>query len=166
MKTAKNILSQTRLNRLRAQGYTAQSDEILSDMSFGIRFAYRTCVCFILVAMATESIALFSAMLCITMFGVILPKHPFDYVYNATLSKVLNKPKLGERSAQLKFACTIASIWVATIVILLSIELTTAALVLAGMLAFTAFLPATIDYCIPSVIYNLIFTEKVRIINQ
>ena len=160
MKAGKNILSAARLRRLRAQGYVNESDQQLSDMAFGIRFAYRACLAVVLVAMGTQSVALFSMMMCIAFLGVVLPKHPFDYLYNLTLSRWLNKPKLPKRSMQLKFACIMATIWLASVIVLLAGGFAAAATALAGLLAITAALPGTIDYCVPSLIYNTFIQWK------
>ncbi len=162
MKTGNKKLSEIRLKRLRAQGYMCQSDEELSEMAFGIRFAYRTCVSIIVVAMLTQSLTLFTIMLCIAFLGVILPNHPFDYVYNFALAKRMKKPKLPPRCIQLKFACTIATLWLASTVYFLFIGHTVTAMILAGSLAITASLPSTIDYCVPSVIYNALFQRKAK----
>ena len=157
MKTEKGTLSAVRLARLRAQGYTEESDLHLSEMAFGIRFAYRMCVSIIILAMITHSTALFVLMSGIAFLGMILPKHPFDYVYNYTLSKWMKRTALPRRSRQLKFACSIATIWLVTIVYLMLTGYTNAAMVMAGLLAIIASFPSTIDYCIPSVIYNALF---------
>ncbi len=154
------MLSKTRIHRLRAQGYKSQTKQELTNMAFGIRFPYRFCVAIIVTAILTQSIVLFSAMLVIAFFGIVLPKHPFDYLFNYTLSQWINKPQLGTRSNQLKFACTIATLWLALVVYFLSVGQTTTALFLAGTLAFIAALPATIDFCLPSLIYNGIFQIK------
>ena len=129
-------------------------------MAFGIRFAYRSCVTILVVAIASQSTALFSAMLCIAFLGVVLPNHPFDYVYNYFLSSRMNKPRLPARSKQLKFACTIATSWLAGVVYLMSSGSTTAGLVMAGILVGIAALPSTIDFCVPSAIYNALFQRK------
>ena len=150
------ILSKTRLKRLRAQGYYGESNQQLTEMAFGIRFAYRLCTSIIIVAILTQSLELFSAMLLIAIFGVILPKHPFDYLYNHTLSKWMSRPQLPKRSIQLKFACTIASLWLTSVVYFMSIGSTTTALVLASTLAIIASFPSTIDFCVPSAIFNAI----------
>lgn len=160
MTLKQEILSEKRLNRLRTQGYTNQSDYELSDMAFGIRFAYRLCVGVVITAMLTQSLVLFSGMFVLACLGILLPNHPFDYIYNYTLSKWMDKPQLPARAKQLKFACTIATLWLASVVYFLSVGFTTTAMVLAGMLAFVAALPSTIDYCIPSVIYNALFSKK------
>ena len=161
MQSTNKTLSKTRLKRLRAQGYNKQCDLKLSNMAFGIRFAYRLCTTIIIVAIIMQSLELFSAMLGIAFLGIILPNHPFDYVYNFTLSKWLNKPQLPARSKQLKFACTIATLWLVTVVYFMSIGNITIALVLAGALAMVASLPSTIDFCVPSVIYNAIFGIRI-----
>ena len=93
-------------------------------------------------------------MFVVAFWGVILPNHPFDYIYNYVLSHWMKKPQLPPRSVQLKFACTIATLWLGAIITLLSMHMETIAFGLAGVLAFVASLPSTIDYCIPSVIYN------------
>ena len=162
MKTTNNILSETRLKRLRAQGYTNVNDEELSDMAFGIRFAYRTCVAIIVAAILFQSIEIFTGMLIIAFLGIVLPNHPFDYIYNAILSKTMNKPKVPARAVQLKFACTIATIWLAAVVYLMYTGNITSALILGGLLAITASLPSTIDFCVPSAIYNNLLTKNLN----
>ena len=160
MKTRENLLSPTRLKRLRAQGYTSESNLTLSKMAFGIRFPYRVCVTLVITAIITQSIGLFIFMLGMSLLAILLPNHPFDYVYNLIISKWMKRPQVPPRSLQLKFACTIATLWLAAIVILLAGGQESTALVLAGLLAFVALLPSTIDYCVPSVIYNYLFLKK------
>jgi len=157
MKTTNGILSDTRLNRLHAQGYQDVDDQYLSDLAFGIRFPYRVCVLIVLAGMWTQSVEIFGAMAVIAVLGVILPNHPFDHIYNYVLSPIMKLPKVPVRSKQLKFACTIATLWLCAVIALLVAGLVTAALVVAGALAFVALLPATIDFCVPSVIYNNLF---------
>ena len=101
MKTKEITLSEKRFNRLRAQGYTNNTKEELTGMAFGIRFAYRTCTAILAVAVISQSVTLFGAMLGIAFLGIVLPNHPFDYVYNHTLSGWINKPKVPARSPQL-----------------------------------------------------------------
>jgi hypothetical protein len=163
METEKTILSFARLARLRAQGYSNESDLRLSELAFGIRFTYRVCVAVLIVAMATQSIALFSFMLCIAFLGVVLPNHPFDYIYNYVLSKPMHRPYLPPRSNQLKFACMVATLWLACTIYFMRTGNITAGLTMAAMLAGIAMLPSVIDLCIPSIIYNALFTRENKI---
>ncbi|MFY0652252.1 MAG: DUF4395 family protein [Cyclobacteriaceae bacterium] len=160
MKTT--ILSSARLRRLRGQGFTTQSDQLLSDMAFGIRFAYKLCLSFIVLGLVTQRIEFFAAMTVIAFLGVVLPNHPFDYIYNRILSVVMTRPKLPKRSSQLKFACSIATTWLASVSYLMYSGNTTAAMILAGVLASVVLLLSTTDICIPSIFYNLMFPQEIE----
>jgi hypothetical protein len=160
MKNSNEILSPRRLERLRMQGYINYSDKELSSSAFGIRFAYRACVAVLITAIALQSTVLFSIMTGIALFGILLPNHPFDYVYNVALSGIMKRPKLRPRSKQLKFACTIATIWLAAVVYLMTVGYVNTALILAGVLVVVAILPSTIDLCVPSIVYQMIFGAK------
>jgi len=160
MKTVNKHISETRLKRLRQQGFTNYTNRQLEQMAFGIRFPYRLCVAIIVTAIVTESIPLFAIMLGIAVSGILLPYHPFDYIYNVLISKRMGRPKVPLRPKQLKFACSIASGFLATTVYLMVSGATTAGLILAGILAVFALSPATTDLCIPSIIYNALFGRK------
>jgi hypothetical protein len=167
MKTNETVLSEKRVSRLRAQGYTQETKEELTGMAFGIRFAYRACAAILTVAVITQSIAIFSVMLGIAFLGIVLPNHPFDYVYNHTLSSWMNRPKVPARSAQLKFACTLATAWIGTVIYLLVAGHTIVGLAMAVNLILIALLPATTDYCVPSAFYNaLLLKKKVKVQTQ
>ena len=159
MKPKTNELSPVRLNRLRAQGYSGQSDDELSQIAFGNRFAYRSCVSILIIGVAFSSVPLLSAMMFIAFLGVVLPNHPFDYFYNGVLSKWMHKPQLPRRSVQLKFACSLATIWIGVVIYLFTQEMMITAYIVATMLIATSLLVSTIDFCIPSIVFNALFTK-------
>ena len=152
-----SILSEKRINRLRLQGFTCQSVQELSQMAFGIRFAYRVCTSVLIIGAITKNIYVFAGMFVIAFLGATLPNHPFDYLYNHFLSKSMNKPSLPPRSPQLKFACSIATVWLGLIVYFLFHNIITAATILAYLFVFIAGLLSTTDICIPSIIYKAVF---------
>ncbi|MCH8012247.1 MAG: DUF4395 family protein [Candidatus Marinimicrobia bacterium] len=78
------------------------------------------------------------------------------------MSGPLNKPKLPRRSKQLKFACIVATIWLATIIYLFYTDLAVAGYMSGGVLFSIAFLVSTTDFCIPSLVYNFLFKYKVK----
>lgn len=162
MGNEKHILSSRRLYSIRTQGYCDYSDANLSELAFGNRFAYYTCSFFLIIGVLSANIPILSAMMMVSIFGVLLPNHPFDYIYNTLLSGPLNKPKLPRRSKQLKFACIVATIWLATTIYLFYTNLTIAGYVSGGVLFSIAFLVSTTDYCIPSLIYNFLFKYPVK----
>lgn len=164
METAKKsrLISTARLKRLRVQGYCDISNRHLSDLSFGNKFAYYSCSTVLLFGIITANIPVLSVMMGIAFFGVLLPYHPFDYIYNHFLRFRLNKPKLPRRSNQLKFACSIATLWIATTIYAFYLGNMVAGYILGSSLLSVALLVATTDICIPSIIYNGIFKIKIQ----
>ncbi|MFY0626600.1 MAG: DUF4395 family protein [Reichenbachiella sp.] len=153
----KKLLTEKRTAFLRAQGYTNQSREELSELAFGNRLAYQLCFCLLVVGISTAHIPTLLVMLTIAFGGVILPNHPFDLIYNQLISGLLGKPKLPARSAQLKFACTIATLWIAGVIYLFQTGNALEAYLLGSSLLIAVSSVAFFDYCVPSFFYNIIF---------
>jgi hypothetical protein len=162
MATNRRLLSATRINRLHAQGYSDISDAELSELALGNRFAYIVCGTIVAVGVATANIPTLLAVTTVAYLGVVLPYHPFDYVYNHVLRSVLKKPKLPPRSRQLKFTCLIATLGLIATTVLFYAGLAVAGYVVGGLLVAVAFTVSTTDFCIPSTIHNLIFRVKVQ----
>jgi hypothetical protein len=160
MKTKEIKLSSTRICRIREQGYFNQTDEDIKALAFGNRFAFRLCGSILLLGLVFSNIPILATMMLIAFFGVVLPYHPFDYIYNHILSKRLNKPRLPRRSPQLKFACGLATAWIGGIIILFHNYLMIEGFIFGSLLIVVAFLVSGIDYCIPSKIYNAIFLKN------
>jgi len=154
------LLSPTRLNRLKAQGYCNITDADLSKLAFGNRFAFMLCTLILAIAVTTAHVPTLIAMTIVAFLAIILPYHPFDYIYNHVLRNILNKPKLPPRSKQLKFACIIATVWLIAVSYLFYSGFYTAGYVLGGLLVAVAFTVSSTDFCIPSMIYNFIFKYK------
>ena len=154
------LLSSARINRLKAQGYCNISDADLSALAFGHRFALVLCTFILALGVATAHIATLSAMTTVAFLGIILPYHPFDYIYNHLLRNILHKPQLPPRSKQLKFACIIATLWLIATTYLFYTGSDIAGYVSGSLLVSVAFIVSTTDFCIPSMIYNFLFKVK------
>ena len=92
--------------------------------------------------------------------GAILPRHPFDYIYNHMLRHWLNKPELPPSTNQKRFACGMATPWLAGTIYLFYIGQSLAAYILGGSMIVVSGLVSTTDICIPSIIYNFIYQKK------
>ncbi len=161
MATKHQLLSATRLNRLKAQGYCNYSNAELSELAFGNKFAYIVCFTILAIGVATANVPTLMAMTIVAFFGIVLPYHPFDYIYNHLLPGMLNKPKLPPRSIQLKFDCIIATVWLMAISYLFYAGYPVAGTINGALMASIAFIVSTTDFCIPSTIYNAIFKVEV-----
>lgn len=157
MKTLHQLISAKRIGRLKMQGFCNMTDAEVSEHAFGNRFATSVCFLILLIAVPLANIPLLTAMMFIALFGVLLPNHPFDYVYNNGVRQILNKPKLPPRSKQFKFTCMVATVWLAAVVYVFFAGFMVAGYVLGGLIAAVALLVSSTDICIPSITYNFLF---------
>lgn len=112
-----------------------------------------------------QSISILAIAAIIAFAGAFPPYHPFDYLYNYGVRHLLGKPKIPPRTKQGRFACGIASVWLATTIYLFYNDYAVAGNILAITLFSVGALVSTTDICIPSIIYNSIF-KKPSAINQ
>ncbi len=152
--------SSSRIKRIRAQGYFQCSDMEISELAFGNRFAYILCSIILIFGVITANLPILSTMLTIAFLGVVLPNHPFDYLYNYTLRNVIESPKLPPRSKQLKFACRIATLFLIATILLFYFGYATAGYIVGALLISSAVLVSSTDICIPSIVYNTIYKIK------
>lgn len=161
---SKTELSIKRLFRLREQGYLNQTNQELNELAFGHRFAFQVCTLILFIGVITANIYVLSFIATIAALAIILPYHPFDYIYNGLLRRKLNKPKLPTRSIQLKFACGVAASCLISVIFLFHGGMLVGGYALGGILCITAFLVSSTDLCIPSKIYNFLFNVNTKYI--
>lgn len=153
------ILSKNRIDRIRAQGYFELSNDEIRQIAWGNRMAYILCTILLGIGIYYANIPLLSSMLLVALGGFLLPFHPFDYLYNGFVARLINRPAIPKRSDQLKFACMLASIWIATDIYLFWSDFLIAGYLLGASLFLVAFTVAFFDLCIPSIVYNALFIE-------
>ena len=160
------MISQTRICRIKTRGYNnGFNDFEISQHSIGNRFAYQLCTLVFSTGLILTSIPILIVAAPIALLAVILPYHPFDYLYNLFVRHLFNRPKLPKRTSQAKFACGIASIWLGAIIYLFYLNLFLWGYILGGILFIVAILVSTIDYCIPSLIYNSLI-KKIKSVSN
>lgn len=156
-------ISETRCKRLRAQGLPqGLSDAELGELAIGNRFAYQLCTVLFSAGLVLTSIPVLVIAAGIAFLAVVLPYHPFDYLYNHGLRHWLDKPKLPKRPAQSKFACGVAGVWLSGISYLFHLSLFTWGYIAGVVLFVVALLVSTIDFCIPSLVCNTLFRRTRR----
>ena len=161
--TQESRLSALRVCRLRVQGYEHQSEAELNDLAFGHRLTFRICLVVSGFAVITANLYLLAIMVGIAFLGIVLPYHPFDYFYNLVVRKWVNdKPRLPQRSMQLKFSCIMAVPWLGGVIYFFQSGQMIAGYILGALLMTSAFLVGFLDLCIPSMIYNALFLKKTK----
>lgn len=149
-------LSIKRITWIREQGYSGYTDQQIRELAFGNRFAYRLCVILLTPALIFANVPLLIFMNVVAFSSILLPNHPFDYIYNYLIRRWTNGPELPPRSPQLKFACMMASIVIASTIYFLVEGMMIAAYLMGGHLIIIASIVSLFDLCFPSKIYNYI----------
>ena len=158
--STKNSISNWSRTHLHDQGYDTLSDTSLNDLKYGIRFAYISCGTLVAIGLATGSLWVLATAMVIAFFGAVLTFHPFDLLYNYGFRHLIQKPALEKRTKQNQFACAIATSTIAAIIATCYLGYPTVAYALGIPLLIQAFVVGTVDYCVPSKIYNGLFLKK------
>jgi rhodanese-related sulfurtransferase len=156
-----SLISPVRISRIKEQGYDKGfTDEEISIHAVGNRFAYQMCMLLFATGLILTSVPILTVAAIIALLAVILPYHPFDYLYNYIVRYWINRPQLPHRTNQARFACGIASVWLGVIVYLFYNYHFVWGYILGGILLIIALLVSIADFCIPSLIYNKLFRKK------
>ena len=161
-KQSERNLSKRRILGIREQGYFEYTDAQIAELAFGNSFAYKICSILLILGVATASKELLTLLEVVAFLGVVLPYHPFDYFYNHFLRYRMAKPKLPKRSNQSKFACTVVTLWIGTIITFFCTGMPLVAYLLGGMLSFGSVLAAFFDTGLASKVYNKVLGMKVK----
>jgi hypothetical protein len=142
---------------LTMQGYGSLSDGERRSLWLGLRFSPVLCPTGIALGTALTSPALLLAMaVAAGVGGLLTAKHPFDYVYDAVLRPLLGGPSVPPSPAPRRFACQMATLWIAAIAVAFLVDATVIAWVLAVPLLLVAATVTTTNWCLPSLIYGLL----------
>jgi hypothetical protein len=147
---------------LTMQGYDSLSDGERRSLWLGLRFSPLLCLTGIALSTALASPALLLAMAVTAgVGGFVTAKHPFDYVYDAALRPLLGGPSVPPSPAPRRFACQLATPWIAAIAVAFWAGVPTVAWVLAVPLLVVAATNTTTNWCLPSLIYELLHRRQV-----
>ena len=141
---------------LTMQGYGSLSDSERRSLWLGLRFSPILCLTGIALGTALASPVLLLAMaVTAALGGFVTAKHPFDYVYDAVLRPLLGGPSVPPSPAPRRFACQMATPWIAAIAVAFWAGAPTVAWVLAVPLLVVAAANTIANWCLPSLIYGL-----------
>lgn len=69
---------------------------------YGIRFSYPLYICIVTLGIFFENPYVLSITALIAFLGIILPMHPFDYIYNYIIRRMMNTSKIPGRGSELQ----------------------------------------------------------------
>jgi len=134
---------------LTTQGYCL-TDAERRELAVGLRFSTGLCLSLVIVALALESPAMVFALAGIGVVAGFAARHPFDYVWNHGVRRVLGAPALPPNPPRRRLAFKIATAWLLVVGTLFAVGAATAALVLGGLLVAACATVTTTNLCLPS----------------
>ncbi len=146
---------------LTMQGYGSLSDGERRELWLGLRFSPLLCFAGIALGTALGSPPLLLAMAATAAVGgFFAARHPFDHVYNAVLRPLIGGPPVPPSPAPRRFACQLAAPWIAAIAISFLAGSSALAWILAIPMLVVAATVTTTNWCLPSLIYGLLFERQ------
>ena len=150
-------LGQRRLRCLDVQGFDRVDEDLLAQVGPWLRMAFGLCGTLAIVGTAIASTPILLTLAGIAFVAALSPVHPFDLIYNYGIRYATGTPRLPRRGPPSRFACGIGALWLIVTVGAFDASLTTVGYVLGFTLASVALLVSTLDLCIPSMIFRVIF---------
>lgn len=154
-------VSATVRSRLEAQGFRNLDDETLAEIGPWMRWAPAICAPVMALGTIFASPPVLWGLAVIALFGVVFPRHPFDLLYNYGVRQLTRTRPLPRHGPQRRFACGLATVWLAATGLAFHEGAMVLGYVLGGVLTAVAVLVAVTHFCIPSLVYNTLFLRPV-----
>jgi hypothetical protein len=134
---------------LETQGYRLGGDEVRA-LRIGLRFPTALCLALVVTGLALESALMIALLVPIGAVAGWTRRHPFDLIWNRGLRQTAGAPELPPNPVRRRHAFKLATIWLAAVAVLFTIDAATAALALGGVLVAVCALVTATNFCIPS----------------
>jgi hypothetical protein len=153
--TIKKIIKTTK-NRLMAKWFVCRITSGRKSAKYGIRFSYPLYISIVALSIFLVNPYILSITALIALFGVILPMHPFDYIYNYAVTKLISTDRIPGRGSELQVNSSVALLFnlgvIATIMYEMQLNYEVMALIyIVSSIFFIAILLFTDDFSIHSI---------------
>lgn len=121
-------------------------------LRIALRFSTGLCLVLVAAAATARSAAALAALTLVGASAGWSARHPFDRLWNAVARRVRGAPRVPPTPRRRRHGFKVAAIWIAATAALLAAGLTTAALVLAGVLVALCAVQTFTYLCVPSLV--------------
>jgi hypothetical protein len=146
--------------RLEIQGYVCNDDPRFAQVEPWIRFTPSICTVLMGLGTGFASTTLLWILAPIAALGAIFTAHPFDLIYNYGIRHLTGTQPLPKNGAPRRFACGLAAAWLVATALAFRAGAMLAGYILGGILTAVAFIVSVSHFCIPSLIYGLLFGRR------
>lgn len=99
---------QTAGNQLLARWFVCRITSGKKSAEYGIRFSYPLYISLVTIGILFVNPYILSITALIAFFGIILPMHPFDYIYNYVVVKLIGTDRIPGRGTELQVNSSVA----------------------------------------------------------
>jgi len=153
-------ISATKRLRIEAQGYTGLSDEDIAVVDPWLRMAPALCMVWTGIATYLQSALAILVLIPIALVGALMPGHPFEVVYNHGIRHITRTRKLPAARAPRRFACGVASVWLAATYWAFQSGSPVTGQILGYSFVAVAAFPTCTGFCIPSFVYGRLLGKQ------
>jgi hypothetical protein len=147
----------TAIDRLDAQGYVNVDRATMREVEPWLRWSPLFCATVMAIGTVLASLWVLWGLVPFAALGAIFPRHPFDLIYNYGVRHLTRTQPLPPHGAPRRFACALASVWLIATGAAFAADLDLLGYALGGSLTIVAATVATTHFCIPSLVYALLF---------
>lgn len=98
-------------NRLMAQWFVCRVTSGRKSAEYGLRFSYPLYISLVALGIFLVNPYVLSITALIAFFGIILPMHPFDYIYNYGVTRLIGTERIPGRGSELQINSLVALIF-------------------------------------------------------
>ncbi len=141
--------------RIQAQGFCGLDDAVYSQINYPLRLSPAICMVWAAVGTSLASATILGFLIPFALLGAILPRHPFDVIYNHGFRYLLGTPELPRYPVRRRLAC----VYPATLMLSIAALGFHAGMPMVGYIAGSlivaaAFVNVSTGFCVPkSVIF-------------
>jgi hypothetical protein len=136
-------------SNLHTQGYCLTAEQARRH-AVGLRFPTAVCLGLVAAAVALQSPVMLLALAVIGAFAGFGPRHPFDYIWNGAVRRLVNAPAVPLTPRRRRHAFKLATAWLVALAALFAAGANTVAFVLAGVLFAVCGAVTVFNFCVPS----------------
>ena len=140
--------------RVEMQGFMGLSDDMLGQVEPGLRFSPAICAAWAATATWAGSTVSLIVLTGFALLGAVLPRHPFDAVYNYGLRHLMTAPSIPTYGPPRRFACAVATVWLAATAAAFAVGAETLGRALGALFTAVALVPVITGFCVPSFVFG------------
>ncbi|MDQ5900789.1 MAG: hypothetical protein QG583_216 [Patescibacteria group bacterium] len=152
-------------NQLMAKWFVCRVTSGRKSALYGIRFSYPGYISLVVLGVILTNPYILSIAALIAFFGVILPMHPFDYIYNYGITQLFRTDQIPGRGSELQINSSVAFLFNFVVIasIIYGLQLNYAVMAIIYVLSSTFFIAVllfTEDFSLGSI--KKLFINKGR----